>query len=91
MHPIRFPLHSLFIEQNGDDDADDEDHSQDRSHHPDEAVSTRLHGLGVYVGGHDEVRVRAGHKRFLKNTPTVMISDLKKDLSWFFILYVKQI
>lgn len=79
-YTIHFPLHSLFIKQNGDDYADDEDHGQDRSHHPDEAVSTRLHGLGVHVGGQDGVRVRAGHKRFLKNTPTFRISDLRLEL-----------
>lgn len=38
--------HSLFVKQDGDDDADDEDHGQDGSDHPDQTVAG-VEGLGV--------------------------------------------
>lgn len=32
---IEFMFHSLFVKEDSDDNADDEDHSQNRSNHPD--------------------------------------------------------
>ncbi len=43
---IVYPSHSLFVEEDSDDDADDEDHSQDRSDYPDQTIAC-VKGLGV--------------------------------------------
>ena len=60
---------SLFVEEDGDDDADDEDHGQHGAYHPDEAVGPRLHLPHVHVlRGQHRVRVRAGRKHFLERT-----------------------
>lgn len=67
-HDNMFRSDSLLVEQDGDDDADDEDHGQDGSHHPDEAVA-RVQRLRVRVGRDHGVGVRAGHKHLL-NTQT---------------------
>lgn len=57
---------SLFIQKNGDDNADDEDHGQDRAQHPYEPISSvywqRVHGQ---LANHHRVSVRAGCKHFL--------------------------
>ena len=58
---------SLLVEEDGDDDADDEDHGQHGAHHPDEAISARLHLPHVHdLRGQHRVRVRAGCKHFLE-------------------------
>lgn len=56
--------HSLFVKEDGDDDADDEDHGQNRPHHPDQTVPC-VQGLRVRVRGDHRVRVGAGHVHFL--------------------------
>lgn len=56
--------HLLFVQQDGDDDADDKDNSQNRSYHPDESVSG-VQRLGVRVGRDDRVRVATGDEHLL--------------------------
>lgn len=58
-------IHSLFVEENGDHDTYDEDHGEDRPHHPDEPVSTRFNGEMIHVGRRDGIRVGAGRKSLL--------------------------
>lgn len=55
---------SLFIQENSNDDADYEDHSQDWAHHPYESV-TSLYWANLQLGSHHSVGVRAGSKHFL--------------------------
>lgn len=62
-----FRTNSLFIQENRDDDADDEDHGEDWAHHPYESVtSLYLKWFHLQLGSHHRVGVRAGSKRFLK-------------------------
>lgn len=42
----RITSHSLFVKEDSNDNADDEDHSQDGSNHPDQTVAC-IEGLGV--------------------------------------------
>jgi len=65
------PNNSLFVEEDSDDDADDEDHGEDGAHHPDEAVSRLdLQELHLQPGRHHGVRVGAGGKRLLRGEPS---------------------
>ena len=64
--PTVYALDSLFVEQYGDHDADDEYHGQDRPHHPDQAVPG-VQRLRVRVRGDDGLGVGTGHVHLLKS------------------------
>lgn len=58
--------YSLFIQENGYDDTDDEDHSQDRAHHPYESITSLYwQGAIAHLGRHHCVGIRAGGEHFL--------------------------
>lgn len=56
--------HSLFVKKDSNDDTDDKDHCQDRSHHPDQTI-TWLVWLWVWNWGNHWISVRAGYIHLL--------------------------
>lgn len=71
-------VNSLFIQENCDDDADDEDDSQDRAHHPYEAVSSLGGQRHVRLESQHRVAVRAGSKHSL--TGRIREKSLRKQI-----------
>lgn len=57
-HMLIFPLFLPFVKQDGNDDANDEDYSEHRTHDPDQAFFFIYNGLWIDVGKHHGIRIR---------------------------------
>lgn len=65
-HTVKSNVNSLFIQENGNDNADDEDHSQDWAYHPYESVtSLDWQGVHIRLSSLHCVGVRTGSEHFL--------------------------